>query len=474
MHGPMTDDDPNPFDNVAEHPPGASPGARRVSRAVMRSLERFIRVQSASGILLLMAAAVALAWANTRWDAAYEALWERQLELAIGGWSVRMSLHSFVNDVLMAIFFFVIGLEVRREIHGGELSNFRRASLPVIAAVGGMAVPAGIYLLFGPADAQAGWSVPVSTDTAFALGVLALLGSRIVPSLRVLLLTIAIVDDLVAIVIIAIFYSTGIELRGVVLTLTGLGAILGLQWFGVRRVAAYVAPALVVWTGCWWAGIHPTIAGILVGLLTPARTWYGHKGFLDAAYRHLGTIARGLKIPDRRSRDIRHPMSELRRVQREAVSPVERIEAALHPWAAFVIMPVFVFANAGINFASADLAAAPRLIVGVVAGLVLGKLAGIVLASRIAVKLGIAELPPQVSWHGMVIVGAVAGIGFTMALFIADLAFTGRPVLQDVSTVAVLIASAASALLALILGRILLPPAGALARPTDDLEEREA
>jgi NhaA family Na+:H+ antiporter len=453
------DEDAKSSDAVSEHPPGASARARRISRAVMRPLERFMRVQAASGILLLLAAAVALVWANTSWGPAYDALWETPLEIGIGGWRLRMSLHALINDVLMSIFFLVIGLEVRREIHSGELSSVRRASLPVVAAVGGMMVPAGIYMLVGAADAREGWAVPMSTDTAFALGVLALLGSRIVPSLRVLVLAIAVIDDIIAIVIIAIFYSSGIEWRGGVLAAIGLAAILGLQRLGVRHVAAYVPPAVAVWVGCSWAGIHPTVAGVLVGLLTPARTWFGHVGFLDAAHRHLKSIARGLKVPNDEPQGVAKPMSALRRAQREAVSPVERIEAALHAWSAFVIMPLFAFANAGIDFARVHVSAAPRLAFGIAAGLLVGKLGGIVLASRIAVHLGIAELPREVTWRAMVVAGAVAGIGFTMALFIADLAFRGRPVLQDVSTVAVLVPSAASALLALFVGRVLLPSA---------------
>lgn len=455
-----------PSSGVAKLPPGTWAQAYRVSGAMRRPLERFLRVQAASGILLVLAAVIALVWANTPWGSTYEALWETPLVLGIGELSVRMTLHTFVNDVLMAIFFFVIGLEVRREIFRGELSSLRRASLPIIAAVGGIAVPAALYLLVGPADARTGWSVPVSTDTAFALGVLALLGRRIAPSLRVVLLAIAIIDDIAAISIIALFYSSALEPAGIVLMAVGIAAILGLQWFGIRRVAAYFVPAILVWAGCWWAGIHPTLAGILIGLLTPVRTWYGQQGFLDAAYRHLTTIARRLKLDleldvDEPQDDIDEALTQLRRAQREVVSPVERVEAALHPWGAFAIMPLFAFANAGVDFGGVDLSASPRLIAGVAAGLVLGKLAGIVLAARLAVGLRLAELPPDVTWRGMTVVGAVAGIGFTMALFIANLAFTSRPVLQDVATVAVLMASAVSALLAIVLGRTLLRPAGA-------------
>lgn len=427
----------------------------------MRSLDRFIHVQAMSGVVLLAAAAIALAWANSPWGGVYEALLATRLELQVGRWSVGTSLKFLVNDVLMAIFFFIIGLEVRRRMHGGELGTLREAALPIIAALGGMAVPAAIYLMavgsFG--DASAGWGVPVSTDTAFSLGVLALLGSRIAPNVRVLLLAIAIIDDVVAILVIAIFYSSRIDPRGICVAAAGISAVLILQRFGVRRVASYVIPAMVVWIGIWWAGIHPTFAGIIVGLLTPVRTWYGHEGLADAARHHIEVIdspaSGGTRI-----RDLARSMLELRRAHREVVSPVERMEAALHTWTAFAIMPVFAFANAGIDFGQVDVAAAPRLVVGVVTGLVVGKLAGIVLASAGAVKLGIARLPVGVTWGGVAVVGAVAGIGFTMALFIANLAFAERPDLRDVATTAILCSSAVSVVLALLVGRVVLSKRG--------------
>ena len=451
---------------VSEHPPGASAVARRASHAVMRPLEHFIEVQAASGIILVVATAIALIWANSPWGDTYDALLATRFELGVGSWSVVTS-HEFLDDdVLMSIFFLVIGLEVRREIHGGELSTLRRAALPMIAALGGMVVPAAIYVaMVGPVgDASPGWGVPVSTDTAFALGVLALLGSRIPPTLRVLLLAIAIIDDLLAILVIAIFYTSGIQLRGLGVAVGGIGAILILQRFGVRRVAAYVVPAVVVWAGISWTGIHPAIAGVIVGLMTPARTWYGHEGLADAARQHLETIDRPTETQGTRLANLARSMFELRRAQRESVSPVVRIETALHVWAAFVIMPVFALANAGIAFGTIDLSVAPRLAAGVTAGLVLGKVAGIVLASAGAVKLGITDLPPGVTWRGITVVGAVAGIGFTMALFIANLAFSERPDLRDIATVAVLFASVVSALVALILGRVALTKADPVKR----------
>jgi NhaA family Na+:H+ antiporter len=260
-------------------------------------------------------------------------------------------------------------------------------------------------------------------------------------------------------VIIAIFYSSNLYLPGAVLALVGLCAIYGLQRLGVRHILGYAIPAVAVWAGCWWAGIHPTVAGILVGLLTPASTWYGHQGFLDASYRHLGAIARVVELPAPTARDVARPMSQLRRAQREAVSPVVRLEAALHAWAAFAIMPLFALANAGIDFGRVDVRGSPRLVAGIVGGLVVGKLAGILIAVRLAVKLRVADVPAGVTWRGLVVIGAIAGVGFTMALFIANLAFRGRAHLQDVSAVAVLLASAVAGAVALVLGRTLLPNA---------------
>ncbi|KAB2902312.1 MAG: Na+/H+ antiporter NhaA, partial [Kofleriaceae bacterium] len=437
---------------VSEHPPGASVGARRVSHALMRPLERFLHIQAASGIVLLIATAVALVWVNSPWQASYHALWATRIDLAVGPWAASTTLHFVVNDVLMAVFFFVIGLEVRRELQAGELSSLRRGTLPIAAALGGMVAPIAIYFLAGAfVDASAGWAVPLSTDTAFALGVLALLGRRIPATLRLLVLTIAVIDDVIAILVIAVFYTSGLEPTGILVAIAGIGVVVLFQRLGIRQVAAYVVPGSVVWVGVWWAGIHPTIAGVMLGLLTPATAWYGHHGFLDAARRDLATIAQRLKFIEAKH-DLAQPMSALRLAQREAVSPLDRIVRALHPWAAFGIMPVFALANAGVDFGAVELGAAPRLAAGIAGGLVVGKLAGILLASLAVVKLRITALPPDVTWAGMAIAGAVAGIGFTMALFIAELAFADEPALQDIATVAVIVASAVAATVALLLG----------------------
>ncbi len=269
---------------ASSKPPEASARAQRFARVVVRPIERFLRIEAASGLILLIGAAVALIWANSAWSHSYHALWETPLRLQIGDWTLSASLHYVVNDILMAIFFFVVGLEIRREMNGGELSDLRRASLPVVAAIGGMLAPAAIYLMIAPGgDAQRGWGVPMATDIAFAVGVLALLGKRVPPALRVLLLALAIIDDIGAIIVIAVFYSSGIELAGFAIAGGGICAILMMQRLGIRNALAYVPAGVVVWAGVATAGVHPTIAGVIIGLITPARAWSASLGRTAAA-----------------------------------------------------------------------------------------------------------------------------------------------------------------------------------------------
>jgi Na+:H+ antiporter, NhaA family len=454
---------------AADLPPGASRTARRIATRLLRPLERFLQVEAASGIVLLVAGAVALGWASSPWRWAYHALWATEVTLGLGPWLAHVSLQLVVNDALMAIFFLVVGLEIRREIHDGELSDLRRAALPLVAAVGGMILPAVIYTsISGGGAAGRGWGVPMATDIAFAVGILALLGSRVPPALRVLLLALAIIDDIGAIIVIAIFYSAGIDARGLAIALVGIAGILALQRIGVRQVAAYIVPAIAIWAGFLAAGIHPTIAGVVVGMLTPARAWFGTERFLETAQHDLGRIAQTSRAVETTSQDLVEPMASLRRAEREARSPVERLETALHPWVAFGVMPIFALANAGIDLRELDLGASPRVAAGIAVALIAGKLAGVLLATALAVKLRVAAFPRGVGWRGIVVVGAVAGIGFTMALFIAELAFSAQPALHGLAKLGVLGASVIAASLTLVLGRWLLPaspaPAAVAAR----------
>jgi NhaA family Na+:H+ antiporter len=364
----------------------------------------------------------------------------------------------------MTIFFFVVGLEIRREMHDGELSDLRRAALPIAAALGGMVVPATIYAAVNHGrPTLAGWGVPMATDIAFAVGALTLLGRRAPPALRVLLLALAVVDDVGAIVVIALFYSAGIVGSGVAVAALGGAIVLVMQRLGVRSPLAYVAPGAVLWFGMLGSGIHPTLAGVVLGLLTPARTWLGAEGFATVA----GETVEGVRSTTD-SHEIAHQVATLRRAQREVLPPAVRLQHLLHPWVAFGIMPLFALANAGVRLEGAALEGdGAAIAAGVGLGLVVGKPLGVVLASWLALRMGVASLPAGLSVRGLLVVGTVAGIGFTMALFVAELAF-GSGAELEVAKLAILGGSIASAVAGLVLGRTLL--AGAWAPGTAPTE----
>jgi NhaA family Na+:H+ antiporter len=420
---------------------------------------------------LLAAAALALAWANSPWSSWYQGLLHAPIGLRLGGLTFERDVHFWINDGLMVVFFFVVGLEIRRELHSGELSELRRAALPTFAALGGMLVPAGIYWLFNRGTpAVGGWGVPMATDIAFAVGVLALLGKRVPPALRILLLALAVIDDVGAIVVIAVFYSGGINLGGAAVALGALSLIVLMKKLGIRSPWAYLPPALVVWAGTYATGIHPTIAGVVLGLLTPVRAWFGADQFADHARVAVEAVGTAQRSGD--GHGIHAPLTDLARARREAISPVERLQHALHGWVAFGIMPLFALANAGVALGGANLdGGGGRILLGVTLGLLLGKPLGVLGLSWLAVRARAAALPTGIGWSGMLVVALVAGIGFTMALFIAALAFPPGPSIEA-AKLGVLAASTAAALVGGLVGRSLLPPtpvAGA-ARTLDEAE----
>lgn len=448
--------------DVSHAPPEASPRAARLARRLVSPVEAFLRVEAASGVVLLVAAVVALILANSPLSAAYHAALELPIGGNVGPYAFEAPLHFWINDGLMTVFFFVVGLEIRREIASGELSTPRRAALPAMAALGGMIAPALVYLAIAggtPAN-RSGWAVPMATDIAFAVGVLALLGGRVPPALRVLLLALAIIDDVGSIVVIAVFYAGELAPSGFVLAAAGIAGILLMQAVGVRRAVLYVAPGLLLWLGVLKAGVHPTIAGVIAGLLTPARAWFGPKGLAHvaraSAERFEGHLANGGE-EGLSAEKIAREGKDLERARRESIAPVKRLEMLLHPWVAFVIMPVFALANAGVTLGSAT--SPSSLGAGVVAGLVLGKPIGILAASAISVRLGVATLPRGIGRRELLVLGIVAGVGFTMALFVAALAFED-PAKLDEAKAAVLAASAVAIVLSLVVGRALLraPP----------------
>lgn len=478
MHDPVS---PNPLapdpltpSPLAPNPPEASDLARRVTAKFLRPLEHFLHVEAASGIVLLVAAVVALVWANSSWASSYEHLWHTPITFGFGESVFTQTLHFWINDGLMVIFFLVVGLEIRREIYEGELADLRRAALPVAAAIGGMAAPALIYLALNDAPApRQGWGIPMATDIAFAVGVMALLGKRVPAALRVLLLALAIIDDIGAILVIAIFYSQGISWMWLLVAAAGVLGVTVFQRLGVRRALAYVLPGAALWVGMLQAGIHPTIAGVILGLLTPVRAWFGKEGFVAATRDAVENFRVHIQREGHDVHDLQEPLRRIEQAQREALSPVVRIQTALHPWVAFGIMPLFALANAGVSLRGlSDLdASSISVILGVLLGLVVGKPLGILAASFASVKLGICTLPRGVTWGGILLVGLVAGIGFTMAIFIAGLAFADATLLAA-AKLAVLISSGLAAVAGLLTGRLLLPaapPPGA-AMSVDDAE----
>jgi len=402
--------------------PTWSHSGRSLPRRVVQPLQSFLQAEAASGVLLLGAAVFALVWANSAWSAAYEELWATVVTVRIGDVVLSEDLRHWVNDGLMSLFFLVVGLEIKREFLTGELRDPRAAAVPVIAAFGGMIVPALLYLaITAGGEGSNGWGVPMATDIAFALGVLTLAARRAPASLKPFLLTLAIVDDIGAILVIAIFYSEGVDMTALGVAGGLIVVIIALQRLDVRATLVYIALGVGVWIAFFESGVHPTIAGVILGLLTPSVPFQRPEAVSEEARRTAETT-----VDDPRPPDVDAPQwLRLAWLSREAVSPLARVEAALHPWTSYVIVPIFALANAGVVLTAEALraSATSRVTLGILIGLVVGKLVGISLASWLAVRSGVGRLPRGANWRQLVGAAAVAGIGFTVSLFIADLAF---------------------------------------------------
>jgi len=405
---------------------------------IVGPLARFLHVEAASGVVLLIATIVALVLANSPLSESFLAIWDTKFNIGLGNFQMNHSLKHWISDGLMAIFFFVIGLEVKRELVLGQLSDIRRAALPIAAALGGMVVPAGIYLALQAGEPAArGWGIPMATDIAFVVGCLAVLGSRIPQSLRILLLSLAIADDIGAILVIAIGYTESLNLVALALGGLGVGGILMFARLGVRSMGIYTILGTGVWLAFHESGVHATIAGVILGLITPVKSWVVEGtmgGFVDRTMR----LVRG---------EGWHSVGErydtLRRVERaarESISPLQRLETQLHPYVGFFIMPLFALANAGVEISVSDFR--DPVATAVMMGLFVGKPVGILATSWIAVRLGLARLPDDLSWSVLTAAGFLAGIGFTMALFIAGLALDVT--VLDAAKVGVLAGSAMS------------------------------
>lgn len=419
--------------------PPWSRSERRLPKLVVRPIQRFLNTEASGGLLILGAAALALVLANSPWSEPYEQLWRARFTIRIGPWQLAEDLRHFINDGLMAIFFFVVGLEIKREFVTGELRDPRTAALSFFGAVGGMAVPAMLYLLVNwGGDEARGWGVPMATDIAFAVGVLAIAGKGLPAGLKLFLLSLAIVDDIGAIIVIALFYSQDISGQALLVAGALLLVIVGLKRAQVRATAIYVVLGTGVWVAVFESGVHATVAGVVLGLLTPAVAFYASKGVSDEA-RQVADRTPDDPVPS----DVEAAeWLTLAGVAREAVSPLTRLEHSLHPWTSFLIVPLFALANAGVELSGEALIRnfSSRITLGIVLGLVAGKIAGIVLGAWLGIRLKLARLPSGISWFQLMAVAAVAGVGFTVALFIADLAFD-RPDYLEAAKVGVLAAS---------------------------------
>lgn len=418
----------------------------------VRPVQSFTHTEASSGIVLLIAVAAALVWANSPWSGAYHDLLEHRLGFDLGFYSVTKSFHAVINDGAMAVFFFVVGLEIKREIAVGELRTVRRLIVPLGAALGGVVVPALFFLVIvgGNASERAGWGIPIATDIAFALGVLALLGPRIGSGLKTLLLAIAIVDDIAAIIVIGVFYSSSVTLAPLVIALAMVVLALLAQQIGLWWVPLYVLFGIVAWFAVLESGIHPTIVGVVFGLLTPWRAWYRAEGFTDLAADLLDRVRRldlapteGEAAHERRT-DALFSLSSL---SFSSLSPLDRLERELHPFVAFGIVPLFALANAGVALSGDALTTAvtSSLGWGIAVGLLLGKPVGIVLGTWVIVRVFRARLPAGVTWSSLFGLGLLGGIGFTVSLFITDLAFTDEA-LRTSAKLGIIVASLAAGL----------------------------
>lgn len=418
---------------------------------IVGPLTRFLHVEAASGIALLLVTIAALVLANSALADEFLNLWKTPVGFKIGSFEMIHSLKHWINDGLMAVFFFVVGLEVKRELVLGELKDLRAASLPIVAAVGGMVIPAAFYLAFQlgkPGDR--GWGIPMATDIAFVVGCLAVLGSRVPHGFRILLLSLAIADDIGAILVIAIGYTSHLNLSVLFLGFLGIGLVLGLTQIGVRSIPIYFIVGAFIWLAFHESGVHATIAGVILGLLTPAHSWIS-EGRLQAIVQKFAAYLQGERWSGEGRNHVALCSVEL--AARETLSPLERLESALHPWVSFVIMPIFALANAGVQLNLIDFR--EPVAVAVLIGLAVGKPVGIVGSSWLAVRLGVARLPDGVNWSVLTAGGILAGIGFTMALFIAGLTLEGR--LLNAAKVGILTASALCAVIGVVLLFRLLP-----------------
>ncbi len=418
-----------------------------MAERVFRPAQAFVKTEASGAFLLFAAAFIAILWANSPWDASYFDLWNRQLSIDTSLFKVEKTLGKLVNDGLMTVFFFVVGLEIKREFVHGELSSRRRATLPLAAAAGGMVVPALIFAVINAGGSGShGWGIPMATDIAFALGVLMLLGNRIPFGVKVFLLAFAIVDDLGAILVIALFYTESISLEALAWAGAMLVVLLAAKRANVRSTDVYLVLGILFWLAVLKSGIHATIAGVILAMLTPSSARFDAQDFDESAAELMARIRTAQTEGDTDTQ--RALVGQLEGLSRGSTSPLDRIEHFLHPWVSYLVVPVFALANAGLAIDS-DLArdaSTSPVSIGIAAGLILGKFSGVFFASWVAVRTGLATLPQSATWKHIAGAGMLGGIGFTVSLFITGLAYVDGS-LRDEAKAGVLVASIISALM---------------------------
>ncbi|MDA0353546.1 MAG: Na+/H+ antiporter NhaA [Chloroflexi bacterium] len=426
---------------VAVEPP-LPPGVRQIR--LVRPVQRFIQTEAAGGIILLVGAVIALIWVNSPWSQSYHDLFEHHLSFDLGFFAVDETLHFWINDAAMVVFFFVVGMEIKREAVVGELASMRRVVVPAAAAVGGMVVPVIIFFaLVSGSEARGGWAIPMATDIAFAVGVLVLVGPRIPTGLKVMLLAMAIVDDLGAIAVIAVFYTDSIDLNALAIVGALLVLVYALNRFGMWYIPVYFIIGGFAWMAMLQSGVHATIIGVLLGLMTPWRSWHRPEDFPAIAEPMLQRLRPHADEDAHLDREERvEALLEIAEVGQKAVSPLDRLEHSLQRPVAFVIVPIFALANAGVELSPDTLGDVfgSSLTWGVALGLLLGKPIGVTLGIWLAVKAG-ARLPLGVTWLQVIGMSLLGAIGFTVSLFVTELSFETELLLVD-AKVGILLASA--------------------------------
>ncbi len=411
---------------------------------LIRPFKEFTRAEASSGILLIICTIIALIWANTGFSESYFHLWHTKISVGVDNFKLDYSLHHWINDGLMAVFFFVVGLEIKREFLVGELSTARQAILPVAAALGGMVIPALIYIVFNAGGTgEHGWGIPMATDIAFVIGLMALLGSNVPVNLKIFITALAIADDIGAVLVIAFFYTAGLSITALAFA-TGIFIILFIaNRLGVRNLLFYIIFGLALWLAFLLSGIHATVAGVLLAFVVPATSRYNTKDFLVNGKELLDEFDReGEEGPNVLANEERQNIVQtLESTCAKVLTPLQRFEHSLNPWVSFFIMPVFALANAGVPLQEDFFESLVNEVsLGIIAGLFIGKQVGIFIFSWLAVKLNIASLPSKVNWKHIYGAGILAGIGFTMSLFITNLAFTSED-LTNIAKVGILTAS---------------------------------